>query len=109
MRNPCRNCENACIKQTANREIHKPSRNMTCYKCDKIQKYREWRKSQQKYMPSEPLLTMRELEQYQGSFVYWNNRLWHIEGIKSLQYRLVANLIRNECLYKAIERKNANE
>ena len=82
---------------------------MTCYKCDKIQKYREWRKSQQKYMPSEPLLTMRELEQYQGSFVYWNNRLWHIEGIKSLQYRLVANLIRNECLYKAIERKNANE
>lgn len=109
MRNPCRNCENARIKQTANREIHKPSYNMTCYKCDKIQKYREWRKSQQKYMPSEPLLTMRELEQYQGSFVYWNNRLWHIECIKSLQYRLVANLIRNECLYKAIERKNANE
>ena len=73
--------------------------------CEKVKKYRKYLRSKQKYKPGYAISDLETL--MKQTFVYWHNRITHIEVIKSLQYRAIMRNIENRQFYEAVKNEKA--
>ena len=95
MKKPCNNCEKSIELHRAKTTVHYPN-SSDCLKCEKYKAYLEYRKSKQKYFKGEPITTMKEFDEHiPDRFMYWNNKIYHIGWLMSLQYRLLKQAVEN--------------
>lgn len=98
--NPCR----YCVLADEYKGRHFPSLYLDkCLACEHRKRHNAYLKSQRKFEIGKPIKTIDEL--LEQEWIMWDDRLTHIEVIKSLQLRFVLKALKNNWFMKAI-RKN---
>lgn len=100
-RNPCR----YCVAAFDDNGKHVPLYFATeCRYCKNRKSYEEYLETKRMYHMGDCIRTEKELNEYQ--YVFWKEKLMHIEVVRSFQYRIVLNSLRKGYFRKAV--KNAD-
>lgn len=71
---------------------------------EKVKKHYDKLESKRKYYKGDVITTLDEL--LEQKFVYWWDRIKHINVVKSLQFRMVLSLLEDKRFSKAIKKEN---
>lgn len=99
-RNPCR----YCVAAFDDKGKHIPHFTTECQFCKNRKSYEEYLETKRMYRKGDCIRTEKELNKCQ--YVFWREKLMHIEVVRSFQYRIVLNSLRNGYFRKAV--KNAD-
>lgn len=97
-KNPCRNCKHALEWKGR----HYYSLKIECRECEKRKAHERYLESQRKYRPDDYITNIGELSKQ--TFVYFHDRIRHIEIIKSNQWRVVEGWLKNGLLRYAVRK-----
>lgn len=103
-RNPCNNCNNAMVY---NGRYYKRHFNDVCNKCMMRKRHEDYLNSKRKYKKGRQVLDINDF--LNQEWLYFNDRVVHIEVCKSWQFRTLENSIKNKKLFIAIRKDNMNE
>lgn len=81
----------------------------TCYKeCELYKKYESNLESRRKFIKGKGIYSIGEFMGYcdKNSFVFWHDKLLHIEAIRSWQFRIVERSLQGGWICAAIEKCN---
>ena len=99
--NPCRNCEHS----TVHKGKHEHSWTDKCYHCLKLREHQKYLRSKRKFKPGILITNLDELMEQE--WVYWHNRITHIEVIKNQQYNTIMKGLKYGCFYQAIRNQES--
>lgn len=74
---------------------------------EKVKKHYDKLESKRKYYKGDVITTLDEL--LEQKFVYWWDRIKHINVVKSLQFRMVLSLLEDKRFSKAIKKEDNND
>lgn len=100
--NPCRYC-NFGYKY---KNRYGPSYDPECADCQNLKQHREYLKSQRKYEIGEPITRMDVLLEQEYVYCGCADIPKHIEAVKSLQLRIVLDILRKGHFYKAVKKES---
>lgn len=98
-RNPCRNCEYSVEWKG---RYYNSWFKIECRECEKYKAHERYLESRRKYRPGDYITDIGELSKQ--TFVYFHDRIKHIEVIKSNQWRVVERWLKNGLLRYAVRK-----
>lgn len=105
MKRPCTTCKAAKKYEYSSKIRYEPC-NFCWRGCEKLKKYEAYKESRRMYKCGKPINSMIEFMEYiKGNrYIFWNGKVYHVEMIKSWQYRLIENMINRNQFYEAIKK-----
>lgn len=112
MHNPCYKCPyNRAVKKKK-RVIYEPDyfvKYTECKGCTKRKEYERQKAKNRKYINTfKPINSLSDFIKYceNHQFIFWNNRLWHIQAFKCNQYSIIEYAIIRKSVFEAVERED---
>lgn len=112
MRNPCYKCPHSGAVITKKHVIYEPNyfaEYTECKCCTKRAEYERQKVGSRKYINTfKPINSLSDFIKYceNHQFIFWCNRLWHIQAFKCNQYFVIENAIIRKSVFEAVERED---
>lgn len=112
MHNPCYKCPYNRAVQKKKRVIYEPNyfvKYTECKGCTKRKEYERQKAKNRKYINTfKPINSLSDFIKYceNHQFIFWHNRLWHIQAFKCNQYSIIENAIIRKNVFETVERED---
>lgn len=100
-KNPCNGCRLSHIDYYKH---HAPSSSPYCIRCIYRKGYEEYKLSNRKFTPGEPITDLQTL--LSQTWVIWHGHTKHIEMFRSMSIRTVEQFLKNGAFRKAIKKED---
>lgn len=111
MHNPCYKCPHSDPVIKMKRIIYAPNyfaKHTECEYCAKRAEYERQKAENRKYINTlKPINSIPDFIKYSENhnFLFWGNRLWHVQAFKQNQYSTIEYAIIRKNVYEAVERE----